>query len=211
MKKAIIFDVDSTLVTIEGLDYLAQKKLVGAKVAAITNLAMNGKIDFTQALEQRLAIIRPSYIDFIDLAKAYLDHLTPGAIETIQTLKKQNHTIHLVTGGFQPAVGVLANFLGIPSYHVISNQIIFYPNGRYRSFDRHHPLARNGGKAEILRMLKGKISHPIFIGDSVTDLETKPHVDLFIGFGGVVIRQKVKEAAEVYCVEPNLKHILPYV
>ena len=58
--------------------------------------------------------------------------------------------------------------------------------------------ARSHGKAAL-------------IGDGVSDLEAKPAVDLFIGFGGVARRARVEENADVFITEPRLTALLPYL
>ena len=125
MHQSILFDVDSTLATIEGLDYLAHQKGVGEIVATMTKKAMDGELSMELAMKQKMAIIKPHYGDLIDLGRAYIDHLTPGAMTTIKTLKKQGHDVWIVTGNFQPAVGILAQFLGISPNRVLSNHITF--------------------------------------------------------------------------------------
>jgi phosphoserine phosphatase len=88
----------------------------------------------------------------------------------------------------------------------------FDDDGRYRDFDRRSFLTRNGGKElvvhAILARSKGRSA---FVGDGVSDLETKPVVNLFIGFGGVHTRPRVMENAEVYVREASLTAVLPYL
>jgi phosphoserine phosphatase len=94
--------------------------------------------------------------------------------------------------------------------HAVALQ--FHDDGTYADFDRRSLLARAGGKELVVRAIlsrsKGKSA---FIGDGVTDLETKPVVDLFIGFGGVQERERVRENAGVYVCEPSLMAVLPYL
>ena len=89
--------------------------------------------------------------------------------------------------------------------------IEFAADGSYRDFDKSSPLWRNGGKVEVLRALP-KSSRPIaFIGDGATDLETQGTADLFIGFGGVAVRQTVKANAQAYFATPSLAPLLTFV
>jgi phosphoserine phosphatase len=94
--------------------------------------------------------------------------------------------------------------------HAVS--LKFDDQGHYDGFDGHSPLTRSGGKEIVVRDVlvrsKGKSA---FIGDGVTDLEAKPVVNLFIGFGGVHVRPRVRENAEVYVTEPTLAAVLPYL
>ena len=75
----------------------------------------------------------------------------------------------------------------------------FAPDGAYQDFDRRSPLARAGGKEVIVRDVRARAKgKAAFVGDGASDLEAKPAVDLFIGFGGVRERELIKEKADVY-------------
>ncbi|MGZ8868425.1 MAG: HAD-IB family phosphatase, partial [Thermoanaerobaculia bacterium] len=60
----------------------------------------------------------------------------------------------------------------------------------------------------ILTRAKGRAA---FVGDGVSDLETKPAVDLFIGFGGVAVRDRVRDEADTFVEETSLRAVLPYL
>lgn len=206
--RSIIFDVDSTLVTIEALDFLAARNGCARKVAALTTQAMNGQLPYHQSLRQKLALVRPSFSDLIWQGQAYLRHLTPGAPETLAWLRRRGHSIWLLSGSFQPAVGILAHYLKIPDSYVFSNEIYFTSQGGYAGFNHHHPLAHNHGKAILLYTLKHQLIDPVFIGDGATDLEAQSQITLFIGFGGVVYRPAVAAKALIYITQPDLRAIL---
>ncbi len=203
----IFFDVDSTLVTIEGISELAGDN---PEIQRLTDAAMNGDMTVEEVYARRLEIVRPSRQDIESLAARYVASLVDGAEETIQTLRESGANIHLVTGGVEQAVAPLAQHLGIRHLHAVA--LVFDEQGHYKDFDRRSLLARSGGKELVVRAVltrsKGKSA---FIGDGVTDLETKPVVDLFIGFGGVEQRARVRENAEVYVTAPTLKAVLPYL
>lgn len=211
LKKSIIFDVDSTLVTIEGLDFLAGHNGVRKKVESLTTKAMEGAYPMNQAMKQKLDLIKPSRADLKVQGQAYIDHLTPGTLETISTLQNLNYPIWLLTGNFHPAIDILAKHLSINLNQVLANDIYFDRSGNYAGFNHSHPLANNGGKGQIIAGLKDRLCQPVFIGDGATDLEAQPFVDLFIGFGGVVERPAVRKSAQVYIDSPNLLAILPFI
>ncbi|HEX6642087.1 MAG TPA: HAD-IB family phosphatase, partial [Thermoanaerobaculia bacterium] len=146
------------------------------------------------------------------LGQRYIESLVPGAAETIATLQRAGADVHLVTAGIAQAIAPLASHLGIAARAVHAVALQFDDEGRYRDFDRRSLLARAGGKElvvhAILARAKGRSA---FIGDGVSDLETKPAVNLFIGFGGVHTRPRVKENADVYVTEPALTAVLPYL
>lgn len=205
----IIFDLDSTLVAIEGLDWLANRKGVGAELAIITAQAMNGQIPQREAMRRKLAMIRPSLSDLVELGREYVERTVPGAKELVSRLQQAGQTVWIITGNFQPAVGILASSLGVPLRNVIASELAFDEQGEYASLDLEQPLVNNFGKARVIKELR--ISSVVMVGDGVTDLETKPVVDLFIGYGGVISRPKVVEHSELYFDNPNISGLVSLV
>ena len=200
------FDVDSTLVTIEGIDVLSGGN---PEIARLTEAAMNGEIPLEQVYAKRLEVIRPTREQIDQLAKTYIESFVDGAKETIDRLQEKGVIVHLVTAGVEQAILPLANALNVRKVHAVA--LKFDANGNYEDFDRRSFLTRPGGKELVVRNIRAR-SHgrAAFIGDGVSDLEAKPAVDLFIGFGGVVVRPRVKENADVYIIRlPDvLTHLL---
>lgn len=197
--RLIFFDVDSTLVTIEGIDVLAN----GApEIAALTDAAMNGLIPLDQVYARRLDIIKPTRDDVAKLGKTYVNSIVDGVQETIAALHDAGALVHLITGGIEQAILPLAETLGIPERNVHAVRLRFGASGDYEDFDRRSFLARPGGKELVVRDMRAR-SHgkAAFVGDGVSDLEAKDAVDLFIGFGGVVVRPLVKENAHKYVTD----------
>ncbi len=210
MFNSVVFDVDSTLVTIEGLDFIASFKGKNKQIKKLTSLSMNGGLPMREAMKIKMEAISPNYQDIIRMGEQYIKSITKGAVETIAVLKKNGVKVWIVTGNFQPAVGMLAKYLGISKTRVITNRIFFDKNNNYDSFDIENPLSNNGGKALIVNKFKSKMGRTVFIGDGSTDLETKDFVDLFIGFGGVVTRPAIKNKSDVY-VDGPLTSVLPHI
>ncbi len=206
---AVVFNVDSTLVTIEGLDWLADYKGVSEKVKVFTKKSMEGDIDFNTAMRQKMGAIAPSYADLELLGQVYCEQIVTGAEEVISLLQAKGMEVWILTGNFQPAVGLLAKKLKIPQRRVICNQVFFGSEGQYLGFDAESELSHNGGKAKKIQIVgdyKGK--RIAFVGDGMTDLEVKDRVSLFVGFGGVAQRDIVKKNADFYISEPSLRPLL---
>lgn len=205
----VFFDVDSTLVTIEGIDVLADGN---PEIVRLTEAAMNGEISLDEVYGRRLELIRPTLAGVQNLGTTYTQSLVDGAEETIAALRDAGVDVHLVTAGIAQAIAPLAQILGIAPRAVHAVPLQFDEAGNYKDFDRRSLLARRGGKELVVRAIltraKGKAA---FVGDGVSDLEAKPVVDLFIGFGGVCVRERVKENAEVYVTEPTMRAVLPYL
>ena len=194
----VFFDVDSTLVTIEGIDVLGAGN---PEIAELTERAMNGEIALEEVYAKRLEIIRPSRADVEALGERYIASLVPGAAEAVAELRGRGVQVHLVTAGIAQAVQPLASHLGVPERAVHAVALRFNAAGDYEDFDRRSFLARSGGKELVVRDVRARThGKAAFVGDGASDLEAKPAVDLFIGFGGVHVRPKVKENAAVFAM-----------
>ena len=171
---------------------------------------MNGEVPLDQVYAARLKMIQPSRADVGALAQKYLASVTPGAKETIDTLRKNGVSVHLVTAGIAQAIAPLASHLGVRNVHAVS--LKFDDAGNYADFDRRSFLTRPGGKELIVRDVRAR-SHgrAAFVGDGASDLEAKPAVDRFIGFGGVVVRDRVKENADVFVDDADLRAVLKHL
>jgi phosphoserine phosphatase len=115
-KKLLLADMDSTIVTTETLDELAGFAGIKEHIAAITQKAMEGKIDFETALKERVGLLK-------DLPEETLHKtlsettLNPGAKELVATMKKGGATTVLVSGGFTFFTGAIAQQAGFEYHH----------------------------------------------------------------------------------------------
>ena len=191
----VFFDVDSTLVTIEGIDVLGGGN---PEIGKLTAAAMNGEIALDEVYARRLDLIRPSSPDVEALGERYCASIVAGAAETIAELHALGAQVHLVTAGIAQAIAPLAARLAIPPrcVHAVTLQ---FDGDRYAGFDRRSFLTRTGGKELVVRDVRAR-SHgnAAFVGDGISDLEAAPAVDLFIGFGGVAVRPAVQQNAAAY-------------
>ena len=199
--KIIIFDCDSTLSSIEGIDELARAAGddVSKKIAQMTNEAMGGTIPIESVFAKRLEIIQPSRDAVEKTGELYVQTVEPNAKQVIATLKQQGWTPFILSAGYVQAIAPLAKYLGIEE-SIEAVELFFNEDGSYRDFDRNYPTTRNGGKLEIVEKLRNKFSPEkmVMVGDGVSDLETKPGVDLFVGFGRYAVREKVQTEASCY-------------
>lgn len=202
----VFFDVDSTLVALEGIDFLAKGD---PRIVELTKKAMSGEIPLEEVYGRRLEVIRPSLEDVHELSEEYKRRLLPDARATIDALRERGVDVHLVTAGIEQAILPLAASLGLQPRAVHAVRLSFNDDGSYRDYDRRTPLTRTGGKELVVMDVrvraKGKVA---MVGDGVSDLEAKPVVDLFIGFGGVAVRERVRAEADVYIEEPRLGSIV---
>lgn len=209
----VVFDCDSTLSAMEGIDELcdALPQAAAAAVAALTNAAMDGELPLEEVYERRLAIVQPSRADLEAVGQLYVERLVPGAREVVETLREKSVEVGIVSGGLRPAVLVLSRALDLADDAVQAVDVAFADDGTYVDFDRTSPLWRNGGKIGVLRELRARRAPLLFVGDGVTDLEAKDVVDCFAGYGGVVRRAAVEQGADVYHADPDLGFVTELV
>ncbi len=210
MTRIIIFDVDSTLLSVESLDFAVARALgnqPGGKaradeLAAITDQGMAGLLDFRQSLEQRIAIAGLTSDDIMPASVALSELITPGMFELTGTLREKGHGVFAVSGGFLELLGPPLSTLGFMPGDVRANRFEFDTAGTVTGFDRDNPLSRSGGKAVAVRALKSLAgaSTAVMVGDGMTDFEAfaEGAADAFIGFGGVVRREPVAQRAPAY-------------
>lgn len=164
-KKLLIADMDSTIVQEETLDELAAHSGIKDQIAAITARAMNGEINFKQALRERVGLLKDLPVSAL---QETLDktNLMPGAIEFVQTMKQNGAHCILVSGGFLFFTSAIAKMTGFDEN--FGNNLII-ENDR----------------------LTGSVAEPILDGDSkerilrekLNELDLKPNDVLAIGDG----------------------------
>lgn len=192
----VVFDCDSTLSTIEGIDELAGAHR--AEVAALTDAAMRGEIALEAVYGRRLALIRPARAEVDALADRYLATIVEGARETIAALREIGIDVRIISGGLRPAILPLARELGVEPARVAAVDLHFGREGEYLGFDEASPLARAGGKRDVLASWRPAMPSPVMlVGDGATDLEARPAVDAFVAYAGVVARPPVIAAADL--------------
>lgn len=211
MIKHIFFDLDSTLVSFEGLDWLAARRGIAGKFMKITSETMEGKRNFSDTFEEKVSLLAPKPQDLIDLAAHYRHNLVADAHQVISALQALDKHVGILTNNFYPALYQVTSLLNIPQSLVIANNIIYDNNDAYSRI-KYHPLLKPlGSKANAIKKLRGKHSQLVMVGDSVGDLETKPYVKLFIGYGGVVTRPKVKQSADAFVICQSMAALLPVI
>ena len=195
--RTVVLDVDSTLTAIEGIDWLAARRspAVAAEVARLTERAMDGEVALDEIYGMRLALVAPTRNEVIDLGRAYIEQLAPGAAEAISAMKRAQVDVHLVSGGLLPAVQALGKAVGIRPDNIHAVPMEFDGEGRYTSFDSGCQLTKENGKRALVTSLH--LAPPVLmIGDGITDAEVKPAVDAFAAYIGFVRRKAAVDAAD---------------
>lgn len=219
----IFFDCDSTLSAIEGIDELARLKGKEWRVGVLTEKAMNGDLDLSEVYGKRLQAIRPTRGELKAVEEKYWETLVPDAEAVIAALRFLGKQVFIVSGGLAEPVRGFGKRLGVPleniravelEYNELSGDWWNYhqPASQHRQtyldYDEG-PLTVSTGKPAIIRALtEGKHGRRLMVGDGASDLATRPMVDLFVGFGGVVAREKVMNGADVFVGVNSLAPVL---
>ena len=196
----VVFDCDSTLSAVEGIDELAGN--AREEIARLTDAAMRGEVPLEAVYGRRLEIARPS--------RAQVEALVPHAHEVVSALRDEGIVVRLISGGLLPAVRAVAVELGLAEDDVAAVDVRFDARGSYTGFDEQSPLARAGGKREVLAQWRAILPRPVmFVGDGATDLEARDVVDRFVAFAGVVERAAVVAGADAVIRARTLAPVLP--
>ena len=195
--RSIVFDVDSTLSGIEGIDWLAARRgpEVEAWSASLTERAMNGQLPIEAVYAERMGRVRPEKSEIEELGRIYVERIADGAREMFQALREHKIAAVMVSGGLREAIQPLAKELGVEDSKLYAVSIYFDERGRYTGFEEESLMTRQNGKRLTVRDmgLQGPI---LAVGDGVTDSEIRPVVDGFAAFTGFTRREPVIQRAD---------------
>jgi phosphoserine phosphatase len=222
----IFFDCDSTLSTIEGIDELARQKGKFDEIKRLTDAAMDGEVHLENVYDHRLQLLNPTRAEICALEHNYRHTLVPDAVEVIQSLIEAHKELFIISGGLLGAVQPFGEWLGIPAQNIravdvrynalsghwwdyLQDQWGLRPDAEYLDPEAT-PLIASAGKADVARELLGdRVGRSMLVGDGMSDIAARPVIDMVVGFGGVVTRQRVLAEAEIFITANSLAPILP--
>jgi phosphoserine phosphatase len=203
-RRLVVMDVDSTLIQDEVIELLAAHAGREAEVAAVTEAAMRGELDFAESLRARVAVLAGLPVGVLAEVRAAI-RLTPGARTLVRTLKRLGFTVAVVSGGFLEIVGDLARELDID--HAQANRLEVSDGvltGRLVG-----EIVDRAGKAAALRRFAKQerlpLSRTVAIGDGANDLDMLDAAGLGIAFNAKPI---VREQADTSVNVPYLDAVL---
>jgi len=191
-KRLVVLDVDSTLIRDEVIELIAAEVGCGQEVAAITERAMAGELDFEASLRARVALLAGASTDALDAAAARV-RLTPGARTLVSTLRRLGFTVAIVSGGFDHVVDRLAADLGIE--HAVANTLEIV-DGRLTGGLVGPVLDRAGKARELERIAAAEripLEQTVAIGDGANDLDMIAVAGLGVAFNA---KPAVRAAAD---------------
>ncbi len=216
-KPYFIIDFDSTFTRVEALDVLAEIVLSHAparergqvlqKIQDITNLGMDGALDFRASLTQRLGLLHVHRDDIQELAERLKKQISPSFLRNQPHLVELKDTVFVVSNGFRDFIVPVIEDYGLLAGKVFANEFVYDDKGYAVGFNTDNPLSQSGGKSQVIRDLKLR-GDVYVIGDGANDLEIRKagFANKFYLFTENVEREKVKEEADH--IAPNVDEIL---
>lgn len=180
-EKLCAFDFDSTLMDGETIDILGAAVGKGAEIAAITEAAMRGELDFFEALTKRVLLLKGLESErVLELCRSL--PLMPGAAEAIRDLKQQGYRVVIFSGGFREATRHHAEILGADAdfanfLHVKDGALSGLVGGEMMTSD-----AKGQMLARLQKLLNISTENTVAVGDGANDLSLFEHAGLKIAF-----------------------------
>ena len=180
-KGLLVADMDSTIVTTETLDEFAAFAGLKERIAAITRRAMNGELDFREALRERIAMLAGLPLTALEQTWASTV-LTPGARELVATMRAHNATTALVSGGFSFFTTRVAAAVGFD----VQRSNVLLDDGRALTGKVAEPILDKDAKLAALRELAAarglKMAATLAVGDGANDLPMLMEAGLGVAF-----------------------------
>lgn len=203
-KRLIVFDVDSTLIQGEVIEMLAARAGAAEEVAAITEAAMRGELDFAQSLHQRVSTLAGLPAELLDEVGAEIE-LTPGARTTIRTLRRLGFHCGVVSGGFRQVIEPLADELMLDFVAANHLEIV---DGKLTGRVVGEVIDR-AGKAKALRNFAAQAGVPmeqtVAVGDGANDIDMLTAAGLGVAFNA---KPALREIADASLNHPYLDTVL---
>ncbi|MBD3800238.1 MAG: phosphoserine phosphatase SerB [Campylobacterales bacterium] len=199
-----VFDFDSTLMDGETIDFLAEALGIGEEVAAITERAMNGELDFFESLQQRVKLLKGLDVETVERISRNLPYM-PGAKETIAALKAEGITVVCFSGGFRTATSYAKDILG---FDADFSNALHAKEGKLTG-EVGGDMMFNWSKGDMLvrlqELLKVTPEETMVVGDGANDISMFAHAGTRVAF---CAKPVLKEAANIIIDTKDLREIL---
>ena len=213
MNPLLIIDFDSTFIRDETLDEIA--KLISDssqkdKIYDLTNQAMEGKIDFRQALKKRVELLKIHKKDINTIITVLEKRVSSSFIKNKNRLRSISDRIYIVSGGFKEIIAPIVKEFGIDNANIFANEFTYDNKGFITGVDDRSLLSYSDGKIRALKEID-ITSGAYVIGDGSTDLEMRQVKDVsaFICFIENINRLSVSNQADY--IASNLDEVFQII
>jgi len=204
MMKLCVFDFDSTLMDGETIDFFAEALGIGEKVAAITERAMAGELDFFESLQERVGLLEGLEFSKVEEISHSLPYM-PGAIETIAELKRRGMTVVCFSGGFRTATSYAKDILG---YDADFSNALHVKDGKLTGLvggDMMFNFSKGDMLVRLQNILGVSEEETMVCGDGANDLSMFAHAGTRVAF---CAREVLKKEANIIIDKKDLTLIL---
>lgn len=204
-KRLFVADMDSTMITVECIDELADYAGIKPQIADVTERAMRGELDFAEALIARVALLKGLDDGVIDICRAERVVLTPGARALVRTLRSQGVYTVLVSGGFTRFADPVASDIG---FDLAIANVLEVDGGALSGTVRFPIVDAERKRAELVGhagRLDIDLSETVAIGDGANDIPMIATAGLGIAYHA---KQKARDAADAAINHGDLTAVL---
>ncbi len=202
--KLAVFDFDSTLMDGETIDFFAQELGIGERVAAITQRAMNGEIDFFESLQERVSLLKGLPYEKVEAISHSLPYMN-GAVETIKALKSRGIRVVCFSGGFRTATAYAKDILG---YDADFSNVLHQKDGLLTGLvggDMMFNFSKGDMLLRLQNLLHVSESQTMVVGDGANDLSMFAHAGVRVAF---CAKEILKKEATIIIETKDLTQIL---
>ena len=205
MKPYFIIDFDSTFTQVEALDELARislkhhpdREIIYQKIEDLTNLAMEGKLSFSESLDARVKLLNANKGHLTELIKHLKKKVSASFHRNKLFFEKHADKVLIVSGGFKEFITPVVSPYYIKKKNIYANTFVFDADDQIVGYDAENPLSQEKGKVKLLKQmaLKGDIYG---IGDGHSDFQLKEFgmIKKFFAFTENIERKTVAEKAD---------------
>ncbi len=207
----VVFDADSTLIRNEVIELIADEAGRGAEVAAATEAAMRGEVDFAASLRSRVAQLRGVPVARLERVRARVEP-TPGARELITAIHERGGIAAVVSGGFHEILDTIAPSLGVDLWRANRLAVSADPgaDGDALAGEVDGEIVDAAGKAAALREWAAArdipLARTIAIGDGANDLRMMAVAGLGLAFNA---KPAVRAQADLVIERVDLREVIP--
>lgn len=204
-KRYYIIDFDNTFTQVEALDELArisltdrdEKEKILQEIEDLTNLAMEGKLSFSESLSQRVRLLDAKTAHLDELISILKKKVSKSFARNAAFFKQHSDDVLIVSGGFKEFIIPVVTDYHIKQENIYANTFVTTGDGRIIDYDHANPLSEEGGKVKLLRNLQ--LQGELFgIGDGYSDYQLKESgmISKFFAFTENISRKSVTEKAD---------------